>query len=158
MASQPHSGAYQPSCSSNEDGFETHITNVRAAFHNLRLRAHRLLALLCLFDVLFSFITWALVSQVRYNRRLHRAHVSNRQSLTQGFHGDFKKNYIAESVLKYRFDNSLFDVIVSRHLDGLHVHSVVLEPTVLPLPIALLQLHHTSLLHPALLSTDVSRL
>eukprot|EP00045_Choanoeca_perplexa_P016179 m.214244 g.214244 ORF g.214244 m.214244 type:complete len:560 (-) comp17190_c0_seq1:1572-3251(-) len=92
MSQQPLlPNAYPAPIGSNEDGFETHITNVRAAFHNLRLRANRLLALLCLFDVLFSFITWALVSQ--------------------GFHGDFKKNYIAESVLCYRFDRSLFDVI-----------------------------------------------
>ena len=68
----PAAGSSRWLCRSNEDGFESHITNVRAAFHNLRLRAHRLLALLSLFDVLFSFITWALVSQVsHHHRRLH---------------------------------------------------------------------------------------
>eukprot|EP00730_Choanoeca_flexa_P019180 TRINITY_DN9359_c0_g1_i2.p1 TRINITY_DN9359_c0_g1~~TRINITY_DN9359_c0_g1_i2.p1 ORF type:complete len:465 (+),score=81.45 TRINITY_DN9359_c0_g1_i2:134-1528(+) len=73
------------------DGFEAYVINVRAAFHRLRLRWNRNLAFLCLFDVLFSFITWALVSQ--------------------GFHGDFKQNYIAHSVVDFHFSQSLFDVI-----------------------------------------------
>lgn len=41
------------------------LNTVRAAYHSLRLKAHRVLALLCVFDFLFCILIWVVVGQVR---------------------------------------------------------------------------------------------
>ncbi len=76
---------------STVDGFD--VIAVRNALHSLRLKAHRILALLSIFDALFCFLLWALVCQ--------------------GFNGSFHGNYIYDSVVNFKFKSSLFDVIVS---------------------------------------------
>jgi hypothetical protein len=65
------------------------VLPARARLHQARLRAHRILALLCLFDFLFIALLWGLVSQ--------------------GFHGTFSN--VRDSIESYHFKSSLFDVV-----------------------------------------------
>lgn len=53
------------------------LNTIRAAYHNLRLRAHRVLALLCVFDCLFCLIIWVIVGQVRGFPSRVQAHLND---------------------------------------------------------------------------------
>eukprot|EP00055_Hartaetosiga_balthica_P008200 m.29638 g.29638 ORF g.29638 m.29638 type:complete len:541 (+) comp6173_c1_seq1:126-1748(+) len=67
------------------------LATVRDAFQSIHLRVSRTFALFSLFDGLFCVTLWAVISQ--------------------GFHGEWKNSGIYDSIVYFKFDTSMFDVI-----------------------------------------------
>eukprot|EP00049_Salpingoeca_infusionum_P000476 m.40178 g.40178 ORF g.40178 m.40178 type:complete len:543 (-) comp10406_c0_seq2:86-1714(-) len=74
-----------------DDAYNYDLSIVRATFQNLRHRAYRTLAVICLVDLLFVFLIWVLA--------------------LGGFQGKFRNSPVAQSITEYTFESSLFDVV-----------------------------------------------